>query len=98
KAGQWVIAHMDAANRDETQFPHPDTFDIRRNPNRHLTLGHGIHFCLGAPLARLEAKIALGVLFERLQEIERVSDLPLEGVLSPLGYGMKRLLVTFKGK
>jgi cytochrome P450 len=98
KAGQWVIAHMDSANRDETQFPHPDTFDIRRNPNRHLTFGHGIHFCLGAPLARLEAKVALTVLFERLREIERVPNTPLEGVLSPLGYGMKRLLITFKRK
>jgi cytochrome P450 len=98
KAGQWVIAHMDSANRDETQFASPDTFDIRRNPNRHLTFGHGIHFCLGAPLARLEAKIALAVMFERLCEIERVSGVPLEAVVSPLGYGMKRLLITFKRK
>jgi cytochrome P450 len=98
KAGQWVIAHMGSANRDETQFPDPDTFDIRRNPNRHLTFGHGVHFCLGAPLARLEAKIALGVLFERLHEIERVPNIPLEGVLSPLGYGMKHLQITFKRK
>jgi len=98
KAGQWVIAHMDAANRDETQFPDPDTFDIRRNPNRHLTLGHGIHFCIGAPLARLEARIALGILFERLCEIESVSGVPLEASVGPLGYGMKRLLVTFKRK
>jgi cytochrome P450 len=54
--------------------------------------------CLGAPLARLEAKIALGVMFERLDEIERVPDVPLEAVVSPLGYGMKRLLITFKRK
>ena len=98
KAGQWVIAHMDAANREETQFPHPDAFDIRRNPNRHLTFGYGIHFCLGAPLARLETRIALGAIFERLCEIERVPDIPLEAVVSPLGYGMKHLPITFKRK
>jgi cytochrome P450 len=95
KAGQWVIAHMDAANRDETQFPNPNTFDIRRNPNHHLTLGHGIHFCIGAPLARLEAKIALEIMFERLHEIKRVPNIPLEAFIGPLGYGMKRLPVTF---
>jgi cytochrome P450 len=98
KAGQWVIAHMDSANRDATQFSDPDTFDIRRNPNRHLTLGHGIHFCIGAPLARLEAKIALSVLFERLGEIGRVPGVPLEAVVGPLGYGMKRLPITFRRK
>jgi cytochrome P450 len=98
KAGQWVIAHMDAANRDETQFSDPDTFDIRRNPNRHLTFGHGIHFCIGVPLARLEAKIALGAMFGRLGEIARVPDVPLEAAVGPLGYGIKRLLITFKRK
>ena len=98
KAGQWVIAHMESANREETQFPHADTFDIRRNPNRHLTFGYGIHFCLGAPLARLETKIAFATMFERLGEIERVPDVPLEAVVSPLGYGMKHLPITFKQK
>src|SRR5262249_35810673 len=98
KAGQWVIAHMDSANREETQFSDPDTFDIRRNPNRHLTFGYAIHFCLGAPLARLETKIALSTMFERLDEIKRVPDIPLEAVISPLGYGIKRLPITFKRK
>ncbi|HET8844673.1 MAG TPA: cytochrome P450, partial [Ktedonobacteraceae bacterium] len=95
KAGQWVIAHMDAANRDETQFPSPETFDIRRKPNRHLTFGSGVHFCLGAPLARLEARIALEVLFERLCEIELAPGVPLEATVGPLGYGMRRLPVIF---
>src|SRR5262249_33648139 len=98
KAGQWVIAHIDAANRDETQFPEPDTFDIRRNPNRHLTFGHGIHFCIAAPLARLEAKIALSAMFERLSQIKLVPNIPLEAAFTPLGYGMKRLPITFKRK
>lgn len=58
-AGRIVLAWLASANRDERQFTAPDTFDIRRAPNPHLSLGHGIHFCLGAPLARLEARIAV---------------------------------------
>ena len=98
KAGQWVLAHMESANREETYFSDPDTFDIRRNPNRHLTFGHGIHFCIGAPLARLEAKTALRVMFERLREIKRVPEVPLEPIITPLNYGFKRLPITFKRK
>ncbi|HZR38479.1 MAG TPA: cytochrome P450 [Ktedonobacteraceae bacterium] len=59
KEGQVVMAWLSAANFDETHFPHAEQFDIRRSPNPHLTFGHGIHFCLGAPLARMEAKVAL---------------------------------------
>jgi cytochrome P450 len=59
-------------------FSEPHRFDIRRNPNPHLTFGHGIHFCLGAPLARLEARIALGKLLERYQDIAVATDAPVE--------------------
>ena len=65
--GQWVLAQIGSANRDEDQFPDADHFDFKRAPNRHLAFGHGIHFCLGAPLARLEAKIALTLLLERFR-------------------------------
>ena len=58
-AGSPIVAWIGSANRDGEQFPHPDVFDVGRSPNRHLAFGQGIHFCLGAPLARLEARIAL---------------------------------------
>src|SRR3712207_3599309 len=58
-AGGRVVLVMGAANRDERQFPDPDTSDITRPRGRHLGFGEGVHGCLGAPLARLEARIAL---------------------------------------
>ena len=54
--GDKVVVFFPSANRDETVFPDPDRFDIDRTPNHHLAFGHGTHFCLGAPLARLESK------------------------------------------
>jgi cytochrome P450 PksS len=58
-----------AGNRDETVFENPDQFDITRTPNKHLSFGFGVHYCLGAPLARLEAKIAFNILFSRYPNI-----------------------------
>ena len=69
-AGQVVLPWLTAANRDERVFDEPHRFDIHRNPNPHLTFGHGIHFCLGAPLARLEARVVLRMLLERFRDIE----------------------------
>src|SRR5216684_4407578 len=96
QAGQTVLAWIGSANRDEAQFPDPDRFDIRRTPNRHIAFGHGIHFCLGAPLARLEAKIALIMLLERFHEIKRVPGVQLEPIGSNLVFGVKHLPITFR--
>ena len=73
-----VVVWIAAANRDPARFPEPDRFDLRRTPNPHLAFGHGIHFCLGAPLARLEAKIVLGILLERYRDIAVARDAPVE--------------------
>jgi cytochrome P450 len=68
-AGAMVLAVIGSANRDPAAFPDPGRFDIARDPNAHLAFGHGPHFCLGAPLARLEARIALADLLSRADEI-----------------------------
>lgn len=92
----FMVAWIASANRDETQFPNAGTFDIRRSPNRHIAFGHGIHFCLGAPLARLEAKIALTALFERFAHMQRVQDVPLEAISSVVLHGVQNFPITFK--
>ncbi|MEU8710251.1 cytochrome P450 [Streptomyces sp. NPDC048565] len=68
-AGRIVVTWLLSANRDELQFPDPDRFDPRRTPTGHLTFSHGIHFCLGAPLARMESSIVLRALLDRYQDI-----------------------------
>ncbi|MET7285356.1 cytochrome P450 [Streptomyces sp. NPDC005573] len=63
--GQMVLVALADANHDPARFPDPGRFDIRRPAGGHVAFGHGIHYCLGAPLARLEARIAVGALLER---------------------------------
>ena len=83
--GQGVVIWLGSANHDEKAFPDADKFDISRNPqgHSHVGFGHGIHFCLGAPLARLEGKVAIKVILERLKDLqfeyERGTDL-VEGL------------------
>ncbi|QES47446.1 cytochrome P450 [Streptomyces venezuelae] len=64
-AGGSVLVCLAGADRDPARFPEPDTFDIRRGPQGHLAFGHGIHYCIGAPLARIEGAIAVRSLLER---------------------------------
>lgn len=77
-AGQVVVPWLTAANRDGRVFAEPQRFDIHRTPNPHLTFGHGIHFCLGAPLARLEARVALRLLLERYRDVQVAGDAQVE--------------------
>ncbi len=71
---QMLSAMNAAANRDPEVFPEPDQFNIRRSPNKHLAFGHGVHHCLGAPLARLEASLAFSTLLRRLPNLRLADD------------------------
>jgi cytochrome P450 len=74
--GQQVMLLLGAADRDPAEFPDPDRLDVARSPNRHVAFAMGPHFCIGAPLARLEAQVALGALLDRYSKI-RVESPPL---------------------
>jgi cytochrome P450 len=95
-AGAPIVAWIGSANRDERQFQRPAEFDIDRGQNRHLAFGHGIHFCLGAPLARLEARIALGALLSRLPGLSLVPGAHLERMESTIIYGLKAIPVRWQ--
>ncbi|MGW6456764.1 cytochrome P450 [Streptomyces sp. NPDC055078] len=92
-ADQLIMIAILSANRDPRRFPGPGRFDLRRSPNRHLTFSHGIHFCLGAQLARLEIQILLRRLVERCREvgITDLSWLRTQGLTSP-----ERLVASFR--
>jgi hypothetical protein len=68
-AGEWVLPATSSANRDPAQFPDPDRLDLSRETSGHVAFGHGVHHCLGAPLARMEAEVALGALIDRFPRI-----------------------------
>ncbi len=93
--GEKVICVLAAANRDPARFPEPDKFDIRRQPNPHLSFGYGIHTCIGRPLSLLAAKIAVGTLVRRLPGLALATD-SLEWEDSFLGHGLKALPVVFQ--
>jgi cytochrome P450 len=74
--GEAVVAVLGAANRDPAHFPEPDRFDVGRTDNHPLSFGAGIHFCLGAPLARLEAQVVFARMRERFTHLEPLVDEP----------------------
>lgn len=88
--GSIVMPIFASANRDPAQFPDPDRFDVGRDPRRHLAFGFGIHFCLGASLARLEARVGFEELFERVSRLRQLES-EVEYVDSFLLRGLKRL-------
>jgi cytochrome P450 len=73
-AGALVLPVLGSANRDERYFDNAERFDIARDPNPHIAFGHGIHFCLGAALSRLEAKVALPVFLNRVRNFELMTE------------------------
>ena len=94
-ANQVVLAWTASANRDPARFTDPARFEIEREPNRHLAFGHGIHFCVGAPLARLEAKIALPMMLQQLTNLQRVEGVPIM-VRAGIVFVIRSLPVTFQ--
>lgn len=92
---QFILAWIGSANRDEAEFPDADRFDIEREPNRHIAFGRGIHFCLGAPLARLEAKVALNAMLDRLPGSWQLANTQLEMIKSFIVFGAKHLPMTW---
>ena len=74
--GEMVMPFIGAADRDPAQFPDPDRLDLTRTDNRHIAFGWGIHFCLGAPLARVEGQIAISALVQRLPKLALATDRP----------------------
>jgi len=92
--GEMVMPFIGAADRDPSQFPDPDRLDLTRADNRHIAFGWGIHFCLGAPLARVEGQIAIDALVRRLPRLELMTDAP-EYRQSLTLRGLKTLPVKF---
>ncbi len=95
-AGKFVLAMLGSANHDPAVFQDPGRFDIGRDPNPHIAFGHGIHFCIGAALARLEAKVALPELLASVKDVE----LPGDGLWEPRPafhvHGPTSLPISFK--
>ncbi|MER7498782.1 cytochrome P450 [Nonomuraea pusilla] len=90
-ADRLLMVWLGAANRDPRQFADPDVFDPGRDPNPHLAFGRGIHFCLGAPLARLEGRVALNILLDRFDRLRTDPDDPVEFIPAPTMTGVRRL-------
>lgn len=94
--GGMTLGVIGSANRDETVFANPDRLDITREPNKHLSFGYGIHFCLGAPLARMEAQIAISTLLKRTPNLRlQASTESLRRRQSLILRGLEALPVNF---
>jgi cytochrome P450 PksS len=94
--GEFVQVNRLSANFDEGHFPEPERFDVGRNPNRHQSFGHGVHFCLGAPLARLEVRIVLEKIAQKFQVLRIVPGAQLKQAQSMLIFGVQSVPVEFQ--
>jgi len=98
KVGNSLMAWIGSANRDGSKFDEPAKFDIERKPNPHIAFGHGIHMCLGAPLARLESKVAIELLMEKYTKVDlRIKDEELTPIRNVAIGGVRHLPVRFAG-
>lgn len=93
--GAGVVPIFAAANRDERRYAGAERFDVTRNAQGHLAFGYGVHFCLGAPLARLEARVALEQVLERMPGLERADDEAVERLPSMFLRGLTALPLRF---
>ncbi len=89
-----VFQMLNSANRDAEQFENPDRFDIRRRNNRHIAFGSGIHFCVGAVLARVEAQVVLGTLLRRAPTMRLMDQAPAWDVHKPNSRMLTELRIT----
>ena len=96
RENEHVYIWMASANHDEAVFERPDVFNIHRNPNPHLGLGSGIHYCLGSQLARMESRIAIEALLERFPEYRRDRSAPLSRMDSTMMFALKELPVILR--
>jgi cytochrome P450 len=94
KEGQQILLMYPSGNRDEADFDNPQVFDISRKPNRHVSFGAGVHFCLGAQLARMETQAIFAELVPRLEHVELAG--PVEGVHSTFVSGLKQLPLRYR--
>src|SRR5262249_39348442 len=76
RKGHQVVVYLSGANRDPLRFDDPDSLDIGREDNQHLTFSHGIHYCLGAALARVEGQVAISSLVQRFPDMQLVTEHP----------------------
>jgi cytochrome P450 len=88
---QLLMVWIAAANRDDRQFADPDVFDVTRDPNPQIGFGRGVHFCIGAPLARLEGRVALNILFDRFPDLRCDSTDPPMFIPNPNMTGVRKL-------
>src|SRR5581483_2305297 len=95
REGDQLMLMYPSANRDDAVFEQPDTLDLTREPNPHLAFGFGPHYCLGAPLARLELNVMFGELLRRLPDIELADDEPLPFRSSNFIVGPEAMPVRF---